>query len=205
MHLVVIGLMFHGLGIASLLVSTFSDALQTAMKNGFNEGLETYGLISGLWTSVFAFGAFVGPSVSGFLYDAIGFRKSVLFIIILHSITAVIFIFFTCSTSNRKKAYKEIPATEDIMKKSRTSIGPMEISRASLSRNSSFSQVGVAIERGCGMNNLIMSSSYSGKVNHWQRLEESNMGLLQDHTRDDDFNTYGSIDADNEIHRATLA
>lgn len=203
MHLVIAGLVFHGLGIACLLVSTFSDALQTAMKSGFSEGLETYGLISGIWTSVFAFGAFVGPSVSGALYDAIGFRKSVLFIIVWHTITAIIFIMFTFNTSKRKKAYKEIPATEDIMKKSRTSIGTIENSRTSISRNSSFSQVGVAIERGCGMNNLIMTSSY--KSNHWQRLEECNMGLLQDHTRDDDFNTYGSIEADIEIHRPTLA
>lgn len=174
------------------------------MKSGFSEGLETYGLISGIWTSVFAFGAFVGPSVSGVLYDAIGFRKSVLFIIVWHTVTAIIFIMFTFNTSKRKKAYKEIPASEDLMRKSRTSIGTNENSRTSLSRNSSFSQVGVAIERGCGMNNLIMTSSYGSKSNHWQRLEESNMGLLQDHTRDEDFNTYGSIEADIEIHR-TLA
>lgn len=45
--MVVIGLAFHGMGIGLLLVSTFSDALKTAMDNGFSEGLETYGLVSG--------------------------------------------------------------------------------------------------------------------------------------------------------------
>jgi MFS family permease len=159
------------------------------------------GLVSGLWTSVFAFGAFIGPSVSGALYDAIGFRQSVYFIIIWHAITALVFVCFLFSSSRRKKVYKEIPSHEDIMKKSR-STNTLESSR---SRNSSFSQVAVPIERGCGMNNLLMTSSYGSKSNHWQRLEESNLGLLQDHTRDDDFNSYGSIDSDIEIHRGTIA
>lgn len=57
---VIYGLMMHGLGIALLLVSTFTDALRTCIQHGFNDGLETYGLISGLWTSTFAFGAFLG-------------------------------------------------------------------------------------------------------------------------------------------------
>ena len=46
------GLVCHGIGIAMSLVSTFSDALKTAVQNGFEDGIETYGLISGLWTSI---------------------------------------------------------------------------------------------------------------------------------------------------------
>ena len=48
--------------------------------------LETYGLISGFWTSAFALGAFIGPSIAGLLFDKIGFRKASMFIIILHVI-----------------------------------------------------------------------------------------------------------------------
>lgn len=202
MPMVIVGLVFHGMGIALLLVSTFSDALRTSILGGFSEGLETYGLVSGLWTSVFAFGAFVGPSVSGALYDAIGFRKSVYFIIVLHAVTAVVFIFFLCSTSSRKKVYKEIPSNEDIIVSKSRSSNTLESGR---SRNSSFSQIAVPISQIAGMNNLIMSSSFGSKSNHWQRLEESNLGLLQDHTRDDDFNSYGSIESDIEIHRGTIA
>lgn len=200
--------MFHGMGIGLLLVSTFSDALKTAIKHGFNEGLETYGLVSGLWTSIFAFGAFVGPSVSGVLYDAIGFRKSVYFIIVWHAIVAIVFILFLCCSSRRPKMYKEIASDESIIKKSRDdlirSASNLEGSR---SRNSSFNstQIPIPIERGCAMNNLIMASSYGNKGNHWQRLEESNMGLLQDPNRDDAISAYGSFDIDYDLHRETIA
>lgn len=51
---------------------------------GFSNNLETYGLISGLWTSTFALGAFIGPSVAGILLDNIGFRNATMFIVFLH-------------------------------------------------------------------------------------------------------------------------
>jgi MFS family permease len=206
--MVVIGLMFHGMGIGLLLVSTFSDALKTAMKNGFSEGLETYGLVSGLWTSIFAFGAFIGPSVSGFLYDTIGFRKSVYFIIVWHAIVAIVFIAFLCCSDKKPKLYKEIPSNENIVKKSREDlIRSSNTLEGSRSRNSSFnsSQVPIPIERGCAMNNLIMASSYGNKGNHWARLEEANMGLLQDPNRDDELGAYGSFDIDYDPHRETIA
>ena len=53
-------LVLHGAGIGALLVSSFSSAHSQAVKNGFPDSIDTYGVISGLWTSVFAFGAFLG-------------------------------------------------------------------------------------------------------------------------------------------------
>jgi len=53
---------------------------------GFPNNLETYGLISGLWTSTFALGAFIGPSVAGILLDNIGFRNASMFIVLLHTL-----------------------------------------------------------------------------------------------------------------------
>lgn len=53
---------------------------------GYPNNLESYGLISGLWTSTFAFGAFLGPSVSGVLYDTIGFRNSTVFVVCISAI-----------------------------------------------------------------------------------------------------------------------
>lgn len=200
--------MFHGMGIGLLLVSTFSDALKTAIDNGFSEGLETYGLVSGLWTSIFAFGAFVGPSASGVLYDAIGFRKSVYFIIVWHAVVAVIFIVFLCCSNKKPKLYKELSPNESIVKKSRDDLIRSATNlEGTRSRNSSFnaSHVPIPIERGCAMNNLIMASSYGNKGNHWQRLEESNMGLLQDPNRDEAISAYGSFDIDYDSHRETIA
>lgn len=185
-----------------LLVSTFSDALKTAVAFGFKEGLETYGIVSGLWTSIFAFGAFVGPSASGALYDAIGFTKSVYFIIVWHAIVVLVFILFLCCSDSRpKKMYKEISSTENIVGKKRDDFKSTNSLEGSRSRNASFNsnQIPVPIERGCAMNNLIMASSYGNKGNHWQRLEESN-GLLQDPNRDD-ISAYGSFDIDYDPHR----
>lgn len=78
---IISGLVLHGLGIAFQLVASFSDALRTSISHGLPDNIETYGLISGLWTSTFALGAFIGPSVSGALYDSIGFRESTIFVI----------------------------------------------------------------------------------------------------------------------------
>lgn len=55
-------------------------------SNGFPNNIETYGLVSGLWTSTFALGAFIGPTVSGLLFDSVGFRASTMFVYIIHLI-----------------------------------------------------------------------------------------------------------------------
>lgn len=55
-------------------------------QHGFANNLETYGLISGLWTSTFALGAFIGPSIAGILYDVVGFRAATVFVVVLSAI-----------------------------------------------------------------------------------------------------------------------
>ena len=62
---------FLGLGLGAEVVAGFADAHKSALSHGFPDTIDTYGLISGLWTSVFAFGAFVGPTVGGILYDVV--------------------------------------------------------------------------------------------------------------------------------------
>ncbi|XP_055546361.1 MFS-type transporter SLC18B1-like isoform X3 [Wyeomyia smithii] len=112
--LVISGLVLHGLGIASVLVSGFTDSLRTAIANGLPDSIETYGLISGLWTSTFAFGAFVGPSVSGLLFDAIGFRGSTVFIVGLQLIVgSIILLFIMCDRTPRP--YKNL-SVESLIK-----------------------------------------------------------------------------------------
>lgn len=64
--------------------------------HGFPNNLETFGLISGLWTSTFALGAFIGPSVSGILYDNIGFRNASIFVIVLHLLVGILVSIFLC-------------------------------------------------------------------------------------------------------------
>ncbi|KAL1140892.1 hypothetical protein AAG570_000820 [Ranatra chinensis] len=82
----IFGLVIHGFGIAGLMVPTFIDSICSAVSAGFQDDINTYGIISGLWSSSFALGAFIGPSVAGFLYDSVGFRYGTLFVIGVHLI-----------------------------------------------------------------------------------------------------------------------
>ena len=58
--------------------------------HGFPNNLQTYGMVSGLWTSTFALGAFVGPSAAGILFDNFGFRASTDFVIIINLLLVTI-------------------------------------------------------------------------------------------------------------------
>lgn len=84
-------------------------------SRGLPNNIETYGLVSGLWTSTFALGAFFGPSVSGLLYDSIGFRKATIFIIALHAIVGAIVLLTLC-IERTPSPYKELHPSESIIK-----------------------------------------------------------------------------------------
>merc|ERR1719370_1216071 len=79
---IVIGMSVHGFGLGASVVGGFSDAHRSAIKAGFPDTIDTYGLVSGLWTSVFAFGAFVGPTFGGILFDAVTFRWAIFLVVI---------------------------------------------------------------------------------------------------------------------------
>ncbi len=51
-----VSLFLHGVGIGAALVSSFSASQRGAIAAGFPDGMETYGMISGMWSSVFALG-----------------------------------------------------------------------------------------------------------------------------------------------------
>jgi len=78
---IIVGMSLHGFGLGASLVGGFSDAHKSAVASGLPDNLDTYGLVSGLWTSVFAFGAFVGPTAGGFLYDAVTFRWAIFLVV----------------------------------------------------------------------------------------------------------------------------
>jgi len=86
---IIIGMTIHGFGLGASVVGGFSDAHKSAIKCGFPDTIDTYGLVSGLWTSVFAFGAFVGPTFGGVLYDAVTFRWAI-FLIVIGELLALI-------------------------------------------------------------------------------------------------------------------
>lgn len=87
--LCITSLVIHGVGFGAELVSTFAGAHRDVLANGFPDDLNTYGLVSGIWTSTFALGCFVGPSVGGVLLDAIGFKWATVFVAALHLLVAL--------------------------------------------------------------------------------------------------------------------
>jgi len=94
--LAISGLVVLGIGIGAELVAGFIAAIREATVHGFPNNLQTYGMVSGLWTSTFALGAFVGPSAAGILFDNFGFRASTDFVIIINLLLVVCVTFFLC-------------------------------------------------------------------------------------------------------------
>lgn len=74
--MLVIGLAFLGIGTAAGLVASFSGAQKAALMRQDMSNTQIYTAISGIWTSSFALGNFIGPSLGGFLFDFIGFRST---------------------------------------------------------------------------------------------------------------------------------
>merc|ERR1712080_154588 len=79
--LIIFTLVLQGIGLGAQVVSGFADAHRQAILNGFPDTIDTYGLISGLWTSVFALGAFIGPTLAGIMFDAVGFPWACMLIV----------------------------------------------------------------------------------------------------------------------------
>ncbi|XP_023933722.1 MFS-type transporter SLC18B1 [Bicyclus anynana] len=169
--LIIGGLVLHGLGIGSLLVSTFSDALGTAISSGLPNSIETYGLVSGMWTSTFALGAFIGPTVSGLLFQYIFFRPSTYFIVILHFCVMGVVLLFLC-TCDRYKMDVSVSAG-DLMQLDGTLdesvlIGEKFIAPTTRTKSRRY---GISVERSRppAMNSLIACSSYKNRRSPWSQ------------------------------------
>ena len=71
------GLMLLGFGAGSVLTAAYSCALNEALQTPtFPEDVQTYSLVSSLWTASFAIGSFLGTSLAGPLFDNIGWDWS---------------------------------------------------------------------------------------------------------------------------------
>jgi len=105
----------HGFGLGASVVGGFSDAHKSAIKAGFPDTIDTYGLVSGLWTSVFAFGAFIGPTFGGVLYDAVTFRWAIFLVVIAEMISLLSLIGYLCYElcSPPKQEYQRMDSSTD--------------------------------------------------------------------------------------------
>ncbi|CAG9771956.1 unnamed protein product [Ceutorhynchus assimilis] len=173
--LTIIGLVFHGLGMGAQLVASFGDALKTAILYGFPNDLETYALVSGLWTSTFALGAFIGPSIAGILYDTIGFRNASMFIVVIHSLVGIVTVAYMIA-SKKPTGYIEIKEEKipngDVIETTQSQ-GQSEDSVRSL--RSIGNGISIEKSRPPAMNSLIACNSYKSQA--WPERDSINLSL----------------------------
>lgn len=105
--LVLIGLSLAVLGVAAgaQYIPTFQSCLDAVKAHGYDDSFQTYGCVSGLFQSAFAFGAFFGPTVGGFSVERIGFAWTCSIIALVHVffiITVILFYGTTCCISKRR-------------------------------------------------------------------------------------------------------
>lgn len=189
----VMGLVLHGLGMAAQLVASFTDALRTSVAHGFPNNLETFGLISGLWTSTFALGAFIGPSISGILYDNIGFRNATLFICVIHLLVGLIVTVYIIF-SRRNVAYIELKDDKitgsNVDNASMRSQHQSSITESMKSIRSVGNGISIEKSRPPGMNSLIACNSYKSQA--WPSSRDARSLSLGTYSY-----SYGTVDARN--------
>jgi MFS family permease len=178
MWVTIVGLVLHGLGIAAQLVASFTDALRTTVAHGFPNNLETFALISGLWTSTFALGAFIGPSVSGILYDNIGFRNASMFIVGIHlliGMTVTLFIFL----GKRTPAYVELKDEKHLANGDIDTSGmrsqQISVTESVKSIRSVGNGISIEKSRPPAMNSLIACNSYKSQA--WPKRDATSLTL----------------------------
>uniref|UniRef100_A0A915EMB7 Major facilitator superfamily (MFS) profile domain-containing protein n=1 Tax=Ditylenchus dipsaci TaxID=166011 RepID=A0A915EMB7_9BILA len=117
-NIVTIGIALAVLGIAAgaLYIPTFQNCLDAVKENGYDDSFQTYGCVSGVFQSAFAFGAFIGPTLGGLSVQSIGFPWTTTIIAginLIFIITLLVFFGVKKCTSNgsleRSKDHQPLP------------------------------------------------------------------------------------------------
>uniref|UniRef100_A0A4W3K8B9 Solute carrier family 18 member B1 n=2 Tax=Callorhinchus milii TaxID=7868 RepID=A0A4W3K8B9_CALMI len=67
-------LILTGFSLGMCGIPTFPEIINCAYENGFEEGLGTLGLVSGIFGAFWSLGTFIGPTLGGFLYEKFDFE-----------------------------------------------------------------------------------------------------------------------------------
>ncbi|GFR28551.1 MFS-type transporter SLC18B1 [Trichonephila clavata] len=98
-----------GLGLGAKLVCAFTGCLQDTVNRGLPPDLSTYGLVSSMIASSQSLGAFVGPSIGGYLLETLGYQRSSMTLLVLEIFLIILLI---VSIANRKKWIKSVEVTK---------------------------------------------------------------------------------------------
>ena len=119
MSSICLSLVAQGLGSAAVLVASFSCAQIAAVTAGLPDAADTQAVVAGLFTSAFAAGNFFGPTISGVLYDVVGFSYNSLIIqCLLILFTVMNLLFFSLSRKSKtifsRRAQETVVSVENI-------------------------------------------------------------------------------------------
>ncbi|GFW65610.1 MFS-type transporter SLC18B1 [Trichonephila clavipes] len=107
--IIIISLILMGLGLGAKLVCAFTGCLQDTINRGLPPDLSTYGLVSSMIASSQSLGAFVGPSIGGYLLETLGYQRSSMTLLVLETF---LIIFLIVSVANRKNWIKSVQVTK---------------------------------------------------------------------------------------------
>ncbi|GAB1294975.1 MFS-type transporter SLC18B1 [Apodemus speciosus] len=113
--LLVLVLVVNGVSAGMSIIPTFPEMLSCAYENGFEDGISTLGLVSGLFGAMWSVGAFMGPILGGFLCEKIGFEWAAALQglwTLLSGVAMALFYLWEDSTARRSKA-QNILGTEE--------------------------------------------------------------------------------------------
>ncbi|XP_055982174.1 MFS-type transporter SLC18B1 isoform X1 [Sorex fumeus] len=113
--LLVLMLVISGISTAMSLIPVFPEILSYAHENGFEEGLSTLGLVSGLLGAMWSVGAFIGPVLGGFLYEKIGFEwaAAIQGLCSLASGSSMALYYLLENSRKKRSKFQDIPSTEE--------------------------------------------------------------------------------------------
>jgi len=104
------GLALFGATLGCCIVPTISSLLQGARELGFQDNIDTFGLVSGLFNSAFCLGAFIGPTIGGILVDNYDFETSATVIAgIFMAVVGVSAIFAGVMRNRERKSKEGVP------------------------------------------------------------------------------------------------
>ncbi|KAM3727752.1 MFS-type transporter SLC18B1 [Dirofilaria immitis] len=83
-----------GFAVSALYIPTFQMSINAVREYGYNESIQTYGSISGLFQSAYSLGSFVGPTLGGLCVHWIGFPWTTTIIALLNIIFIFTILFF---------------------------------------------------------------------------------------------------------------
>lgn len=88
--LCIIALSLLGVGGCGELVGGYTGSIRAALDGGLPDNIVTYGLVSGLWSTAYYLGDFLGPTITGVMIEYFGFGWSSTVILSLHFLVVLI-------------------------------------------------------------------------------------------------------------------